>query len=156
MREGEKRGSATYPSSAGTGGARDRRMTAARTVLAVLAVGVIAFAIGYLLNYGRAQSAGREVGVLRGELATTRLQAEMGGAVVDANRSNYEAARQRMTNVFQQMQSGVDEADPLLRQRFQEALAERDEIITLLSRASPEATARLVLLYSRTWGEAGG
>jgi hypothetical protein len=149
MREGERSAGGTPPS--GRTAARDRGMTTARIVLAVLAAAVIAFAIGYLINWGRVQSGDRTVGELRQELAVTRLQARMGSAVVEASRSNYEAARQDMVAVFQEMQSRRNEVDPALGRRFDQALAERDEIVTLLSRASPEANGRLVLMYSRTW-----
>lgn len=152
----ESRESEPLPTAGEQPQERSRRMTAARVVLALLAAAVIAFAIGYLLNWSRVRTAQREVGELRQELALTRLQSRMGSAVVEANRSNFESARRHMTGVFQEMQSRLEEVEPPLRQRFEEALAERDEIITLLSRASAEATGRLVLMYSRTWGSDAG
>jgi hypothetical protein len=156
MRGDKSRSQDPWPPTSQPPGSRDRSMTTPRIVLAVLAAAVVAFAIGYLINWGRVQSGERTVGELRQELAITRLQSRMGGAVVEANRSNYEASRQHMVSVFQEMQARLPEADRPLRLRFEEALAERDEIITLLSRASPEATGRLVLMYARTWGNPEG
>lgn len=128
-----------------------------RRTLALVAAGlVIAFLLGFVPELAAKRRADRSLASSRQELAATRqelglarLQGRLGAAVAEAMRSNYERSRQLMAGYF----TGLQDAQPAVRDRrrrqaFGAILAQRDEIITLLSRAQPESSQRLMLLYT--------
>jgi hypothetical protein len=111
---------------------------------------LLAFLAGFLPQWSRARALEGELERTRFELALSRLEGRLGAALAEAQRSNYERARQLMTGVFSELQERTVFIEPPARRGELEAvLAERDEIITLLSRADPEATQRLNLIYTR-------
>ena len=117
--------------------------------LAVTGV-LIAFLIGFVPSWMRARSLDRELTETRHELAIARLQGRLGASLAEAQRSNYERARQLMTGFFTGLQQNLPRVeDPAQRRELQAILQQRDEIITLLSRAEPESTQRLMLLDTR-------
>lgn len=128
--------------------------------LAVAAL-IAAFLVGFLPQWSRARgleaelettraALEAELAEVRWELELARLEGRLGAALAESQRSNYERARQLMAGFFADLQPRVERVqDPAAREALQSILAERDEIITLLSRAEPEATQRLMLLYTR-------
>jgi hypothetical protein len=128
-----------------------------RRTLALVAAGlVIAFLLGLIpelvakRHSDRDLAASRqELAVTRGELGLNRLQGRLGAAVAESLRGNYERARQLMAGYFTELQDALPAVrDPRRRQAFTAILGQRDEIITLLSRAQPESSQRLMLLYT--------
>lgn len=128
-----------------------------RRTLALVAAGVvIAFLLGFvpeLLAKRRADrnlaASRQELAVTRQELGLNRLQGRLGAAVAESLRGNYERARQLMAGYFSGLQDALPAVrDPKRRQAFAGILGQRDEIITLLSRAQPESSQRLMLLYT--------
>jgi len=121
-----------------------------RRTLALVAAGlVIAFLLGFVPEWMGKRNADRALAEARQELRLSRLQGRLGAAVAEAMRSNYERSRQLMAGYF----SGVQDALPAVESARQRTaltgiLAQRDEMITLLSRAQPESSQRLMLLYS--------
>ncbi|MDQ3555552.1 MAG: hypothetical protein M3409_02070, partial [Gemmatimonadota bacterium] len=98
----------------------------------------------------RARTLDVELATARHELAMARLQGRLGAALAESLRSNYERSRQLMTDFFREAQGRLPAVeDPHQRQELQAMLAQRDELITLLARAEPESTQRLMLLYTR-------
>jgi hypothetical protein len=111
---------------------------------------IVAFLIGFVPMWSRTRTLDRHLEETRFELELYRIQSHMGAALAEAQRSNYERARQLMTQVFASLQDASPQiADPQRRQGAEAVLGERDEIITQLSRAEPESTQRLMLLYTR-------
>ncbi len=132
-------------------------MTRNQTIGLVIGGFVLAFLIGFIPAWMRSRSLEsdlREVRVeqeqTRFELEMARLQGRLGAALAESNRSNYERARQLMTGFFSELQQNIGRVqDAAVRQELQTILNQRDEIITMLSRAEPESTQRLMLLYTR-------
>lgn len=120
---------------------------------------VIAFLLGFVPQWQRAggledelQTSNRTLAATRHELQMARLEGRIGAALAESLRSNYERARQLMTDAFEEMERELDGgriADPAQQQALRQILAQRDEIVTLLARAEPESQQRLMLLFTR-------
>ncbi len=82
-------------------------------------------------------------------VARYRLHTRVGAALAEADRGNYERARQLMSSFFTDIEDRSAAADPALLQVLESATAQRDELITLLSRAAPESRQHLAILYTR-------
>ncbi|HVG44554.1 MAG TPA: hypothetical protein VM890_07485, partial [Longimicrobium sp.] len=121
-----------------------------RRTLALVAAGlVIAFLLGFVPQTIARRNANRELAAARQELRLSRLQGRLGAALAESLRSNYERSRQLMAGYFSGLQDalpGVENARQ--RQALTGILSQRDEMITLLSRAQPESSQRLMLLYT--------
>jgi hypothetical protein len=121
-----------------------------RRTLALVAAGlVIAFLLGFAPEYVAKRHAGRDLAAARQELRLSRLQGRLGAAMAESLRSNYERSRQLMAAYFSDLQDALPGvADPRRRQALSGILSQRDEMSTLLSRAQPESSQRLMLLYT--------
>ncbi|MFL5385961.1 MAG: hypothetical protein ACJ8GN_25880 [Longimicrobiaceae bacterium] len=128
-----------------------------RRTLALVVTGlVIAFLLGFVPQFVAKRGANRDLAASRQELAATRgelglhrLQGRLGAAMAESLRGNYERSRQLMGAYFTGLQEALPAVrDPRRRQAFTGILGQRDEIITLLSRAQPESSQRLMLLYT--------
>jgi hypothetical protein len=125
-------------------------MTRNQWIGAAVAGLIVAFLIGFVPMWSRAGTLDRQLEEARFELELYQIQARLGAALAEAQRSNYERARQLMTQVFASLQASTARiGDPQRRQAAESVLAQRDELITQLSRAEPESTQRLMLLYTR-------
>jgi hypothetical protein len=104
----------------------------------------------FLPQWSRARSLEGELEQTRAELALLEVGGRMGAALAESQRGNYERARQLMAGVFSDLQARTGAGvDPALRNELGTLLEQRDEIITLLSRAEPESVSRLNLMYTR-------
>ena len=116
--------------------------------LGVLAA-LVVFLLGFLPQWSRAKSRGEELERTRTELRLARLEGRLGAALTESLRSNYEKSRQLMADFFTELQTSMGEVENARQHDALHAiLGQRDEIITLLSRAQPESTQRLMLLYT--------
>jgi hypothetical protein len=121
-----------------------------RRTLALVSAGlVIAFLLGFVPEMIAKRNADRDLAAARHELALAKLQGRLGAALAESLRSNYERSRQLMAGYF----SGLQDAIPAVTDARQKTalngiLGQRDELITLLSRAQPESSQRLMLLYT--------
>jgi hypothetical protein len=126
---------------------RNQMITAAAVALVALAV---AFSAGFFPQRTRARALAAELETTRRDLHFARMEGVLGAALAESLRSNYERSRQLMAGFFTELQASAGEVeDPVRRRELSAILAQRDEIITLLSRAQPESTQRLMLLYTR-------
>ncbi|MEX2572372.1 MAG: hypothetical protein WD737_13820 [Gemmatimonadota bacterium] len=126
---------------------RDMSTTKQLAILVVLLLAV--FLIGFLPQWSRARSLEETVSETRLELSLHELGGRLGAALAESQRGNYERARQLMTGFYSQLQDRIPQiGDPAQRQMLTGLLEQRDEIITLLSRAEPESTSRLNMMYS--------
>jgi type II secretory pathway pseudopilin PulG len=120
-----------------------------RTLALVIAGLLIAFLLGFVPQWMAKRDAHRSLAEARLELRLSRQQGRLGAALSESLRSNYERARQLMAAYFTDLQGTVGAVeDPRRRQTLNGILAQRDEIITQLSRAQPESSQRLMLLYT--------
>ncbi len=125
-------------------------MTRNQTIGLVIAGFVLAFLIGFIPSWTRVRAQERQLEEVRHELQVAQLQGRLGAALAESHRSNYERARQLMSGFFAEAQQLLPQVrDARQRQELQTILQQRDEIITMLSRAEPESTQRLMLLYTR-------
>jgi hypothetical protein len=132
-------------------------MTRNQWIGAAVGAVVAAFLVGFFVSWTSVRALDRELGATDAELEDTRfelelyrLQGRLGAALAEAQRSNFERSRQLVSGVFAGLQENLGRIqDPERRAAAQRILAQRDELITLLSRAEPEATQRLMLLYTQ-------
>lgn len=123
-----------------------------RTRMIVLGIAALAlvFALGFFPQWSRAGSLEAELEQARHELTMARLEGRLGAALAESQRSNYERARQLMADFYPDLQDNLTRVEnPADRRALQAILNQRDEVITLLSRAEPESTQRLMLLYTQ-------
>ncbi len=120
-----------------------------RQITLAVAIALVAFLLGFVPQWMRANRAGDELETARLELQMARTEGKIGAALTEALRSNYERARQLMTEVYGELQSAAPGLEGSQRREVDAVLAGRDEIVTLLARAAPESSQRLMLLYTR-------
>ena len=127
--------------------ASNRRMTRNRWIGLGIVVLIVTFLIGFLPQWAQNRALGEQLERAELRIELLELQARTGAALAETHRENHERARQQMTVVYPGLERARARTGPQEAQRIGEVLAERDEIITLLSRASPESTTRLARLY---------
>lgn len=120
-----------------------------RQIAIAVGIALVAFLLGFVPQWMRANSTGDRLQAARLELQMSRTEGKIGAALTEALRSNYERARQLMTEVYAELQSAAPRLEGTQRREVDAVLAGRDEIITLLARAAPESSQRLMLLYTR-------
>jgi biopolymer transport protein ExbB/TolQ len=115
------------------------------TLVAVMAV-VFAFALGFGWQYARASRAERSLEQATLDLSFKRLEATLSASALQAAGGSYEAARGLASDFFNGLQRNIHRAPADDRAELAAILGQRDEVITLLSRAqptAPEVVARL-------------
>jgi len=122
-----------------------------RTRLIAIAVGIalVAFLLGFLPQWSRANGLHDRLDTAQQELKMARVEGQIGAALTESLRSNYERARQMMTEVYATLQAAAPSLDGNQRREVDAILAERDEMVTLLARAAPESSQRMMLIYAR-------
>lgn len=134
----------------------------AKRMLLLAAIGAAGLLVGFLVGYVLQVSSKRDLqaslDMTRQELETERaalqlhgLQTRVGAALSEASRGNYERARQLMSTFYQELDSIAPSLDAATQEVIRVANADRDSMITLLSRAAPESVARLNMLYTRLY-----
>lgn len=127
---------------------------AARRVGIYLGVGLVIFLLGLVPMWLKARESAGQRDAARRELRVSRMQNTLASAAVDAQRGEYEPARQGTSDFFTALRDQVDVADPdpaltpAQRDSLRPLLAQRDDLITLLARSDPAASARLFDVYT--------
>ncbi len=101
-----------------------------------------AFALGALWQYAGARRGEAALGTARSALAEARLEATLASAVIEVQRGNYERGRQLASDFFTGLQRHLATAPPeaaALRPLY----AQRDNVITVLSRSDPASAGLL-------------
>jgi hypothetical protein len=126
----------------------------ARRVGLYLGVALVIFLLGLVPMWLRARGHAAQRDAAQRELRVSRMQNTLASAAVDAQRGEYEPARQAASNFFTALREQADApagADAALTPAQREALgplhAQRDEVITLLARGDPASSARLLDMY---------
>lgn len=117
-------------------------MTRKQTLLVAGAV-VLAFLIGFGWQYLRASSLSDELEETRRALVLERLETSLAAAAIEAQRGSYEAARQFVSEFYTGLQENIGAAPEAARPELERLLAQRDALVTALSRGDP-ATADLL------------
>lgn len=140
--------------------------TGARNGLLIAIAVLIAFGVGAGWQFARARQLGSELETMRLQLESTtaalelqKLEATLGAATIEAQRDGYELGRQLASDFFTGLQQSIAGAPESARTALDEILAQRDQMITALSRSNPEAgslLSRLFLRYRVAMGERVG
>jgi hypothetical protein len=119
------------------------------TILAVAAAAIIGIAVGALWQHAATRGQARELVTARHELVFLRLEATLAAATVEAQRGNYEIARQLASGFYGDLQreTGAAQAGP--QAAFGEILQQRDATITALSRADTQSGSMLAQQFTR-------
>ena len=113
---------------------------------------LIVFLLGLVPMWLKARTATNSLAETEHQLFLAKMQNNIGSAVIDARRGEYEPARQAASQFFTSVRAELDKADgstfsQAQIQGIQPLLAGRDEVITLLARSDPAAADRLTDLY---------
>ena len=113
---------------------------------------LIVFLLGFVPMWLKARAATSSLADAEHQLTLATMQNNIGSAVIDARKGDYEPARQAASRFFTSLRAELDKADgsnfsAAQRQGIQPLLAGRDEVITLLARSDPASADRLTELY---------
>ena len=114
---------------------------------------LVVLLLGLVTMWLRAREAARERDAARRELQVSRMQNALASAAVDAQRGEYEPARQAASEFYTNLRTELDRGrDSAFTQAQQNTLRplfdSRDDTITLLARSDPAVAERLVGLYN--------
>jgi hypothetical protein len=109
---------------------------------------VLAFAIGFLWQNMRARGIQDKLDTANVELTFARLENKLAAATIEADRGNYEIARQLSSEFFTGLQTDLDRAPETRQAELRRILTQRDVIITAASRSDPQTGSLLAQLYS--------
>ena len=112
----------------------------------------LAFLLGLLPMWWSKSNVSAELDHTRVELQQRQQLNSLAAAAIYARRGEYETARQYASQFFTDVQAELDYGDSKVldaqeRAQMPQLMANRDEIITLLSRADPASAERLSNLY---------
>ena len=112
----------------------------------------LAFLLGILPMWWSKSNVSAELDRTRVELRRQQHLNSLSAAAVYARRGEYETSRQYASKFFTDMQVELDNAESKIlnaqeRTQMPQLLANRDDVITLLSRADPASAERLSNLY---------
>lgn len=119
-----------------------------------VAVALAVFLLGLVPMWLKARENAAQRDAARRELRVSRMQNALASAAVDAARGDYEPARQSASDFFTALRDEADasggESTLTAAQRdgVRPLLQQRDELITLLARSDPAATARMLDLHA--------
>ena len=113
---------------------------------------LVAFLAGLLPMWWSKRSVAAELDSSKIELQRQEHLNSLSAAAVYARRGEYETARQNASKFFTDMQAEMGNAEsktltPQLRSQLPQLISNRDDIITLLSRADPASAEKLSNLY---------
>lgn len=123
------------------------KFTVSVRTLAIVAA--LAFLIGFVPMWWRAETRGRDLRDLSSRHADLQLETTLARAAVLARQGEYEAAREAASQFFTELnrQMIADDGQAAPSGALRESLTERDEFITMLARSDPAAADRLAALY---------
>ena len=126
-----------------------------RRVGMYLGAALVIFLLGFVPMWLKARANAEQRDAAQRELRVSRMQNTLASAAVDAQRGEYEPARQAASDFFTALREQVDgvagEAPaltPAQREGLRPLHAQRDEVITLLARSDPASSGRLLEMYA--------
>jgi len=131
-------------------------MTKGRRIGLIAGAIIVAFLVGFVWQYVRAQQLARTLDSTRRALATTRSEATLGAAAIEAQQGRYETSRQLASDFFTALQGDVARASASVPPAVTTILGRRDSVITLLSRNDGQAAALLSRMFVEYRAAVGG
>jgi hypothetical protein len=124
-----------------------------RRVMLYMALCLGFFLLGFLPPWLMQRDAAEQRDAAQREVRLGQLQNTLSSAVVDAQRGEFETARQTSSDFYMNLRRQMDRGgeSPFTadqREMLKPIVSQRDEIITLLARSDPAAADRLFALYS--------
>ena len=121
-------------------------------ILIYAGVLLIVFLLGLVPMWLKARAANNRLAEIERHLTLARMQNDLGSAVIDARRAEYEPARQVVSQFFTNLQAEIAKGDSssytrAQGEKLQQLFAGRDELITLLARSDPASADRLADLF---------
>lgn len=112
----------------------------------------VVFLLGFVPMWWTARGRASDLKQAEGFLRVSRLENLIAGAALNANRGEYEAARQQASEFFTSLRAETDLSDrsaipPARLEAVSQISAARDDTITLLARNDPASASRLTDLY---------
>jgi hypothetical protein len=117
-------------------------------LIAVIAA-LVAFLVGFGWQFLRAHGLSGDLDTARREATFNGLEGTLGAATIEAQRGSYELARQHTSDFYSGLQAAIDNAPEGSASALQQILAERDAMITALSRSNPQAGPLLAQTFNR-------
>ena len=123
---------------------------AVKRIAVYTAAALVIFLAGLVPMWLKASDAASQRDAARRELQLSRMQNMLASAAIDAQRGEYEPARQEASDFYTALREQLDKngdgatLTPQQRDNLQPLLKERDEMITLLARNDPAAAPRLL------------
>jgi len=100
----------------------------------------------------RARDYAEEREAAQHEVRLKQMETQLAAAVINADRGEYEPARQTASDFFTSLRSQIDrgsqsDLSTFQRDKLKVLLTQRDDVITLLARSDPAAVNRLSEMY---------
>jgi hypothetical protein len=124
-----------------------------RRILIYAGVLLIVFLLGLVPMWLKVRTANNRLAEIERHLTLARMQNDLGSAVIDARRAEYEPARQAVSQFYTNLQAEIAKGDSssytrAQGEKLQQLFAGRDELITLLARGDPASADRLTDLFA--------
>jgi len=112
---------------------------------------VVAFLLGLVPMWLSSRKCSNELDQVKRDLRLSKMENDLSSAAINARRGEYELARQASSRLFTSLGAQCDSSSADLTatqcESLRPALAQRDELITLLARSDPASADRLTNLY---------
>ncbi|MBN2001789.1 MAG: hypothetical protein JXA21_00420 [Anaerolineae bacterium] len=123
-----------------------------RRIILYAVLPLVAFLLGLVPMWWKSRECSSRLPEVERQLSLARQQSALASAAIDAQRGDYELARQAASDFFTYVRVETDSGDastlsPAQREGLLPLLARRDEIITLLARGDPASADQLSDLY---------
>jgi hypothetical protein len=120
-----------------------------RTALIVIGVGLGAFLLGAGWQYLRVSRLATDLDAAERAATFSALEASLAAVTIEAQRGNYELARQYASDFFTQLQTQIGQATDANRAALEVILGQRDVTITALSRSNPQSATMLADIFNQ-------
>lgn len=113
---------------------------------------LVIFLLGFMPMWFKASERAKSLAQAEQRLTLVTIQSNLGSAVIDARRGDYEPARVAVSQFFNTLSAQANKADAspftqTQRADLQSLLSRRDDVITLLARSDPASADRLSDLF---------
>jgi hypothetical protein len=132
----------------------DGKLSPAVRIGIYIIVALVIFLLGLIPMWLKASAAASQRDAALRELHLSRMQNMLASSAIDAQRGEYEPARQEASNFFTTLLEQLDKGETdstltqLQRDSLKPLLTQRDDLITLLARSDPAAAPRLLDMHA--------
>ena len=117
-----------------------------------VAILLFGLAAGFLPMWAKSRTSATSLSEATSRASLATMQNALASAAIDAQRGDYESARQAASDFFTSLREEANKGDGSLlsvgqRGGIEPLFAQRDELISLLARNDPAGTERLFDLY---------